>query len=136
MKDGAGFIVYRKFEDKILFLGLKGPEFIRKRSKGTWDIPKGIKEPGESDWACAVRECWEEAGIDIDTTDRRSGPLNLSRLTIFLVETHQDPFLQRNPMTGINEHEDYEWLTPGEIEGDCYYWLQPAIIWARTHLGI
>lgn len=31
-----------------------------------WDIPKGIRDPGESPLEAAMRELWEEAGIAFD----------------------------------------------------------------------
>ncbi len=36
---------------------------LRHRHGDHWGFPKGTVEPGESDWAAAVRELAEEAGI-------------------------------------------------------------------------
>ena len=77
-KAGAGFIVCREFKDGIRYLGLKGPKYLRETRLGTWDIPKGQKDPGESDWECAQRETVEEAGIFIIEYDPGlSGPFKV-----------------------------------------------------------
>jgi len=46
----------------------------RKHKRGCYDIPKGMKEDGETEWECAVRELREETGLtadweSIDVTD-------------------------------------------------------------------
>ena len=50
------------FEDKILYV-LRHPE---KPQGGTWGLPAGKLEPGESARDAAVREVFEEVGILID----------------------------------------------------------------------
>lgn len=37
----------------------------RPKESGCYDIPKGMKEPGETEWECAVREMREETGLEI-----------------------------------------------------------------------
>ena len=51
----GGGIVTRRKKDKLQVL------LIFRR--GVWDLPKGKKEEGESNRACAVREVQEELGI-------------------------------------------------------------------------
>ena len=133
---GAGFIVCKKINGKIKFLGLKGPAFIRNTRNGIWDFPKGAKEENESDWNTAGRECMEECGIKIDKKDLISGPFSLSSCTIFLVQTNQIPCIQINPVYNIYEHEGWKWLEPSELENDCYDWLEPAVTWARSILSV
>lgn len=36
---------------------------------GTYSIPKGIVEPGESPWEAALRECEEETGIKLSKNE-------------------------------------------------------------------
>jgi len=135
-RPGAGFIVFRKFKDGIKFLGLKGPEDIRKSRNGIWDLPKGTKEPGETDFQCAQREAFEEAGIFIINSDVVSGPYEISACSIYLVESSETPKITRNPVSGIYEHEGYAWLSPKKMEDECYTWLKPFIQWARQELSI
>jgi len=133
-KPGAGFIVCRKFKDGIKFLGLKAPKFIRDVKKGTWDIPKGQKDPGESDWETAQRETLEEAGLFIIQSDCMAGPFTSSSLTVYLVKTDSDPRINANPTSGIIEHESWEWLSGDELLENCYIWLKPFIEWGISNL--
>jgi 8-oxo-dGTP pyrophosphatase MutT (NUDIX family) len=133
---GAGFVVYRKFNDGIKFLGLKGPKFLRDAKNGIWDLPKGVKEPGESDWDCAVRETLEEAGIFVIESDVKAGPIKISNAVLYLVETTQEPLITANPVSGIMEHEGYCWLEPTTLENESYEWLKPFISWARKELNV
>ena len=52
----AGIIIFKKIDDADKILVLK--------SKKGYDLPKGRLEPGESSLNCAVRETFEETGID------------------------------------------------------------------------
>jgi 8-oxo-dGTP pyrophosphatase MutT (NUDIX family) len=36
---------------------------IRRRDAGTWGIPKGLVDPGDTHEETALNEAWEEAGI-------------------------------------------------------------------------
>ncbi len=53
----AGAFVYMKKEGRIVFLLLE-------KDNGEYDMPKGHIEKGESSEQAAVREIWEETGID------------------------------------------------------------------------
>ena len=56
-KDKAyGVIIYRKKDDKTLFL-------IIKHSKGHWAFPKGHRNGGETKLEAALRELYEETQI-------------------------------------------------------------------------
>lgn len=134
-KPGAGFVVCRKFKDGIKFLGLKAPKFIRDAKQGTWDIPKGQKDHGESDWETAQRETIEEAGIFIGQSDCLAGPYTKSALTIYLVKTDSDPKIIPNPTSGIIEHESWAWLSSEELLENCYIWLRPFIEWSISNLS-
>lgn len=54
----AGCVVYRD--------GTSGPEVlvVHRPRYDDWDLPKGKREPGESDLECAVRETKEESGYE------------------------------------------------------------------------
>ena len=127
---GAGFVLFRFFPDGIRFLGLIGPEFHRNRCSGTYDIPKGVIDDGETAYQTAIREAYEEAGYTIPPNSIISGPFKDSYLTIWLAQVYNDPIITPNPHTGIIEHEGFEWLRPEDLLGDCYDYLQPTVEWA------
>jgi 8-oxo-dGTP pyrophosphatase MutT (NUDIX family) len=55
----AGGIVFRKEGDRLAVL------LVRSRKDPTvWVFPKGHIEPGETAAATAIRETWEEAGVE------------------------------------------------------------------------
>ena len=83
---GAGFVVFRVFPDGIRFLGLVGPEFHRNRCQGTYDIPKGVIDHGESPLQTAKREAFEEAGYVITDNSIVAGPFRDSYLTIWMAQ--------------------------------------------------
>lgn len=41
---------------------------VRRRDAGTWALPGGAQEPGESVAGAAVREAAEETGLDVEVT--------------------------------------------------------------------
>lgn len=49
----------------VLRAGPEGPEvlFVHRPRYGDWSLPKGKRDPAETDEQCAVREVWEESGI-------------------------------------------------------------------------
>ena len=133
---GAGIIVFRKFKNGVRFLGLKGPKEIRKDRKGIWDFPKGTREKNENIWVCAQRETMEEAGLFFLKSDIVAGPYIHSGCAIYLIETDSDPIISPNPVSGLFEHEGFEWLSIEELQRDCYAWLRPFTLWAKQYLGL
>ena len=127
---GAGFVVFRIFPEGVKFLGLVGPLFHRNRCHGTYDVPKGTVDLGETPFQTAVREAEEEAGYKIAGNNIVSGPYKDGLLTIWLAQVYDDPIIAANPHSGIIEHEGYDWLDPQELLGDCYNYLRPALQWA------
>ncbi len=132
---GSGFVVFRRFSDGIKFLGLVGPDFHRERCKGTYDIPKGTIDLGETPYQTAVRECSEEAGYNIANNNVHAGPYKDGLLTIWLAEVYTDPVLIANPENGIIEHEGFKWLDPELLLTDCYDYLRPSISWAMEKIN-
>ena len=131
---GSGFVIFKRFENGIKLLGLIGPGFHRERCNGTYDIPKGTIDLGESPYQTAVRECNEEAGYSITNNNVHAGPYKDGLLTIWLAEVYTDPVLGINPENGIIEHEGYEWLEPDDLLQNCYDYLIPTVEWAITEL--
>tara|TARA_R110001592_G_scaffold188358_3_gene433510 strand:+ start:14617 stop:15030 length:414 start_codon:yes stop_codon:yes gene_type:complete len=129
---GAGFIIYRRFDDGIKFLGLIGPLFHRNRCHGTFDIPKGTIDPGETPLQTAIREAKEEAGYDITEDKIKSGPWTSRFLTVWLAEVSSDPVITPNPCNGIIEHDGYSWIAIDDLLINCYNYLRPSIKWAST----
>ena len=127
---GSGFVLFRFFPDGVRFLGLVGPEFHQKSCSGTYDIPKGVIDAGETPYQTAIREAEEEAGYKITPNSVMAGPFKDSYLTIWLAQVYDEPIITPNPHTGIIEHEGYEWLKPEELLGDCYDYLRPTVEWA------
>ena len=127
---GAGFIVFRLFPDGVKFLGLVGPEFHRVRCSGTFDIPKGTIDLGETPIQTAAREAYEESGYEITSNNILSGPFKDGMLTVWLAQVYDDPVITPNPHSGIIEHEGYQWLSPEELLSSCYDYLWPSVNWA------
>jgi predicted NUDIX family NTP pyrophosphohydrolase len=67
----AGILLYRRVpvpdgsgvEVLVAFPG--GPIWARKPDAGSWSVPKGLVDPGESDWDAARREYAEEIGSPV-----------------------------------------------------------------------
>lgn len=68
----------------------------REHGIGCHDIPKGMKEEGETEWQCAVRELREETGLVIpegseaDAVDLGRHPYNIKKdIHLFYCETEE-----------------------------------------------
>ena len=132
---GSGFVLFRFFPDGIRFLGLIGPDFHRNRCNGTFDIPKGVIDQGETAYQTALREAGEEAGYKITPNSVIAGPFKDRYLTIWLAQVYDDPIITPNPNTDIVEHEGFEWLRPEDLLRDCYDYLVPTIQWACKEIS-
>ena len=130
----AGIIVYRDDgKDSLLFLGLVSLPEYQTNDQRIYDIPKGRIDPGETPLQCAIREAKEEATIDITHLD--SGPYTFDRLTVWLAESYQEPYIGINPETKMREHLSYKWVKSDQMELKCLDYLKPHIQWARKYLG-
>ena len=126
----AGIILFRNVNNHPVFLGLKALPKFRRRNNGTYDIPKGRIDPGETAFEAANRECLEESGIVPDRII--AGPFVDGPMSVWLGETDEElVIIAENPETGETEHEDYIWLKPEQIKKDCLDYLKPSLVWAE-----
>ena len=104
----AGIVLFRRENDKILFLLLHYPS-------GHWDFVKGKMEKGETYHETAIRETKEETGItDIDFLDnfeewiqynfQYEGELVNKKVVFFLAET------KTKEIEISHEHLDFTWM--------------------------
>lgn len=132
---GAGFIIYRQNKDGIIeFLGLEALDNMAARDGGKWDIPKGGFDEGEDPLDCAIRECYEEACIYPKTI--YAGPMMSGFLYVWIANTRGIPRVGINPKHHIKEHKSTCWVTPDELENNCFIYLKPFVKWARKELNV
>jgi 8-oxo-dGTP pyrophosphatase MutT (NUDIX family) len=104
----AGIVLFRRENDKILFLLLHYPS-------GHWDFVKGKMEKGETYRETAIRETREETGItDINFIDnfeewiqynfQFEGELVDKKVVFFLAET------KTKEIEISHEHLDFTWM--------------------------
>ena len=129
----AGFVIYKGSVNDLVYLGLIALPLFQNKNNGIYDIPKGKIDPGEFPLEAAIREAKEEAGIDITHLD--SGPFMFDRITLWLAESYQEPYIGVNPITGQKEHVGYAWINGATLEAQCLDYLRPGIKWARKYLG-
>lgn len=100
-----------------------------------WDIPKGMREAGESELQAAMRELREETGLVSDATLFRDlGPFAYRRdkgLHLFMLEPGRglDSLAHLRCSTRFPHHvtgvllpemDGYRWATRGEVAGLCW----------------
>ena len=104
----AGIVLFRRENDKILFLLLHYPS-------GHWDFVKGKMEKGETPHETAIRETKEETGItDINFLEnfeewiqynfQYEGELVNKKVVFFLAET------KTKEIEISHEHLDFTWM--------------------------
>ncbi|MGH4124299.1 MAG: bis(5'-nucleosyl)-tetraphosphatase [Clostridium sp.] len=59
----CGAVIYRNNDDNLEFLT------ISHKSDGHWGFPKGHVEKGENEQATAIREIYEEVGLQVNLID-------------------------------------------------------------------
>ena len=126
----AGIVVIRNKNNHPEFLGLIALPRDRKRSKGTYDIPKGHIEKDETDIDAARRECFEESGLNPKII---SESFEDGKLIVWLgiVDEYDTVVIEKNPETGQLEHEGHEWVIPEKMRRNCLNYLLPHIRWAE-----
>lgn len=134
----AGVVVLHRIGDHYNYLLLRAYDY--------WDFPKGMVEPGESPFACAIREVTEETTI----TDlrfrwgriyRETPPYNHGRKVAryYIAETRQiDIDLPVNPLLGHPEHNAYCWVNRQQAWALLTPRVQAVLRWSdriieRTH---
>ena len=137
-KTGAGVLIY-KVENKVVYiLSLEGPPDHQVKHNGRWDFPKGIIEEGESTLDCAIRETFEEADYMVSKGDIVSGPFQVSQCFMYLApyDNIQVPKVKRNPVTGILEHQNCQWIDIDNLTTEAYDWLRPFVSWASSVINV
>ena len=126
----AGIVLFRNANNHPVFLGLKALPKFRRKNNGTYDIPKGRIDPGQTPFEAAARECFEESGIVPDRIV--AGPFIDGAMVVWLGETDEEVVtIAENPETGETEHEGYRWMKPSELKKDCLDYLKPSLVWAE-----
>ena len=110
---GAGIILMAYEESEPKILGLIGDVAHRRKHRATYDLPKGTRDHGESMVDCALRETFEETGINISTDEFIAGPYRTSFLHMWLAEIdiNEKIIIGKNPESGKYEHDGFDWLT-------------------------
>jgi 8-oxo-dGTP pyrophosphatase MutT (NUDIX family) len=104
------------------------------------DFPKGHVEAGEDWFDAAVRETFEEAGIDEESLNFAWGDTHIDCVKpgktcrIFLAWSNSKPAIRKNPESNMYEHIGWKWLS---LEGDpaeelIHKYIRPAAKWARS----
>ena len=126
----AGIILFRNEKNHPVILGLKALPKFRRKNNGTYDIPKGRIDPGETPQQAAFRECYEETGIvPIRIV---AGPFIDGPMVVWLGQTDEENvIIAENPETGEKEHESYKWLKPDVIKKNCLDYLKISLDWAE-----
>jgi 8-oxo-dGTP pyrophosphatase MutT (NUDIX family) len=102
--------------NKINGAGLVAMSYDMKKVLTLWrgnklDLPKGMIEKGESSFSAAFREAYEEAGIRVEDCELVSNePGTFDNIQFYYVFWDGIPVLERNPNTGILEHDNALWL--------------------------
>jgi 8-oxo-dGTP pyrophosphatase MutT (NUDIX family) len=100
---------------------------------GTWSVPGGARERGETAVEAALREAHEELGLDVDAVDVRGSSVALcggwSYETVLAVP--------RTPLRIVNrsESEAHAWVATAEVDDLP---LHPAFrkAWAASESGL
>ena len=131
----AGAVVFRRAGSGLRILVL--------RAFGIWDFPKGLLEPGETEFVAAQREVLEETGLtDLDYpfgegTFKDTLPYSGGKIARFyLAETGTAAIaLPGSPELGRPEHDDWRWVSLEEAEDLLPPRLAIVLDWVRGRLA-
>jgi|TARA_R110001583_G_scaffold40469_1_gene129255 8-oxo-dGTP pyrophosphatase MutT (NUDIX family) len=123
----AGVVVVKKDNVGWKYLALV-------KDTGEYDIPKGIREEGESNIECALRETYEESSISLSENDFKWGMISTGygMGVAFIATTSQTPIIKPNPETGEIEHQSFKWVHFKDMIKNVQEFLKPAILWAEN----
>jgi len=115
MEKSAGFVIYRKENDKTLFLLLKYPS--EDRETDYWGLPKGHIEEGEEVKEAALRELFEETSIEESEIKITPGFREVNKYyfkhegeTIFKIVIYFLAESKRETIKISQEHSDFRWV--------------------------
>ena len=94
----------------------------RRRDNGTWCVPGGYMEPGESMTEACIREVWEETGLHVEIARLVSVYTHPHRILEYadgnrlqLVILHFEAIPVRGTLAITNETTAIDYFTPSEI---------------------
>jgi predicted NUDIX family NTP pyrophosphohydrolase len=123
----AGIVLYRRTPVlEVLIAHLGGPFWARKDERA-WTFPKGLTDPGEDEFAAALREFQEEIGsppgaqdyVDLGTVRQANkhvrlwageGDLDVTTVVSNTFETEWPP--RSGQIEAFPEVDRAEWVTP------------------------
>jgi len=133
-RHAAGAVVFRRTARGVRYLVL--------RAYANWDFPKGMVEPGESEFDAARREVAEETGLaDLDfpsgDAHRETMPYANDKVArYYLAETDQAELtLPVSPELGRPEHHEWRWVSYDEAEELLPPRLSRVLDWARDTIS-
>ena len=115
-------------------------DYLLLRAYDYWDFPKGMVEPGETPFGCALREVAEETTL----TDlrfrwgrvyRQTPPYNRGRKVAryYIAESTTDIVnLPVNPELGRPEHSEYRWVDRNTAWPMLTPRVQAVLRWAES----
>jgi 8-oxo-dGTP diphosphatase len=105
---------YIEVEGRILLLQTGGDEV----ETGKWSIPGGKVEDGESAYLSAIRELYEETGIEVTKEQLRDLGCLYIRKPYFVFTFHlfQVSLLKRPEVKLSSEHTDFCWADRKDLE--------------------
>ena len=128
-RSGIVFVKKNEEVEEVKFLVVRGKE------SGIWSFPKGRKQDDEIDEVCAIREVFEETGIQIDDLNNRR-KFKVGRNTYFIIEVDDlDKYNEFN-ITDTFEVDLVEWKTVGELRKlDCNKDIRSVLSYPERRLG-
>ena len=129
----GGIVVHDGPDGRRLLLVLRG----REPSRGTWSVPGGRVEPGETDEAATAREVLEETGLHVNvgplvgTVERDAPAGGVYVIRDYLCQAAPDADL--DAVRGGDDADDARWFTPREIAGLA---CAPGLVQALTEWGV